>query len=134
MVKVALKKCTPVKFPVNSDSMALRQVIFDSLAEVWYTPDGSIGRQNRMTIKLPFREAEFDANFRALGLEKIPANEKGNVDCHITGQDLTRALGPGWDSRCYHTSTRTYVSFKELIHLSWGYKHRTNFNHSACQR
>jgi hypothetical protein len=66
--------------------------------------------------------SEFDANFRALGLEKIPSNEKGNVDCHITGQDLTRALGPGWDSRCYHTSTQTYVSFKELIHLFWGYK------------
>lgn len=134
MVKVALKKCIPLRFSVNSDCMALRQVIFDSLAEVRYTPDGSMGRQDRITIKLPFREEEFDTNFRALGLEKIPANEKGNVDCYITGQDLTRALGPGWDSRCYHTSTQTYVSFKELIHLSWGYKQRTNFNHSACQR
>ncbi|CAC5378783.1 unnamed protein product [Mytilus coruscus] len=128
------QKSTPAKFSVNSDCMALRQVIFDSLADVRYTPDGSMGRQNRITVKLPFREEEFDANFRVLGLKKISAKEKGNVDCHITGQDLTRALGPGWDSRCYHTSTQTYVSFKELIHLSWGYKQRTNFSHSACQR
>ncbi|CAC5411901.1 unnamed protein product [Mytilus coruscus] len=81
--------------PNSSYCMALRQVIFDSLADVRYTPDGSMGRQNRITVKLPFREEEFDANFRVLGLEKISANEKGNVDCHITGQDLTRALGPG---------------------------------------
>ncbi|CAC5387946.1 unnamed protein product [Mytilus coruscus] len=118
----------------NPNSCTMVKVALKNLADIRYTPDGSMGRQNRITVKLPFREEEFDANFRVLGLEKISDNEKGIVDCHITGQDLTRALGPGWDSRGYHTSTQTYVSFKELIHLSWGYKQRTNFSHPACQR
>lgn len=119
---------------VNSDSLALRQAIFDSLAEVRYTPDGNVGRQSRVTVKVPFRKEEFDSKFRSLSLTQIPSGETSNVDCYITGQDLTRALGSGWDSRCYRTSTKTFVSFKEKIHLSWGYKTRTNYDHGGCKR
>jgi len=114
--------------------MALKQAIFDSLGEVRYTPDGTVGRQSRITVKLPFRKEVFNAHFRTLEHDSIPEDSSGNVDCYLTGNDLTCVLREGWASRCYNTSTETFVSFKEYVHLWWGYKERRQFDHSKCQR
>ena len=122
------------KWQDESNVMALRQAIFDSLDEVRYTGDVNMGRQSRVSVKIPFSKDEFDKKFRKQGNENIPDNDCGNVECYITGEELTKAIGEGWNTRNYKTSTETFVSFKEYIHLSWGYKPRFQYDHSACQR
>lgn len=41
----------------------------------------------------------------------------------FTGEEMTSAIG----ENCYKTSTETYVSFKEFIHVWWGYKERKQY-------
>ena len=113
--------------------MALRQLIHDSLGEGRHTSEGNLGRQTRVSVKTPLSCALFDAHFRSLDLAGIPQGQ-GNVSCYVTGDDLTKVLGPGWSSRAYSTSTVTYVNFHELIHLQWGYKARFTYSHENCDR
>ena len=113
--------------------MALRQLIHDSLGEGRHTSEGNLGRQTRVSVKTPLSCALFDAHFRSLDLAGIPQGQ-GNVSCYVTGDDLTKVLGPGWSSRAYSTSTVTYVNFHELIHLQWGYKARFTYSHENCHR
>lgn len=113
----------------HSDLGALKQAIFDALGEACYTGDGQRGRQRHVTAKLPFRAKEFEI-FRII--PDVP--DHGNVECYVCGTDLNEILGDGWDSRFYKTSTRTCVSNKEYIHLSWGYKNRMNLDHTFCSR
>lgn len=122
---------SPVQLP--SELLALRQSIFDSLGDGRHTSEGNLGRQARVTIKVPLTTAVFDAHFRSVDLLGIPSGH-GNVSCHVRGDDLTQVLGSGWASRAYTTSTVVYINFKELIHLQWGYKARSTFDHTSCAR
>lgn len=47
---------------------------------------------------------------------------------------MTSAIGENWSNRCYKTSTETFVSFKEFIHVWWGYKERKQYQHNNCKR
>ena len=47
---------------------------------------------------------------------------------------MTCAIGENWASRCYKTSTETFVSFKDYIHVWWGFKERKQYQHNACKR
>ena len=114
----------------DSDLAALRQVIFDSLGEIRRTPDETMGRQTRVTLKIPYREKDF-THFRRAGMTEETA---GNVDTYITCQQLTSVLGDRWTRRGYKTSTETFIIKDDLIHLSWGYKDRNDHDHSECQR
>lgn len=52
----------------------------------------------------------------------------------FTGEEMTSAIGENWSNRCYKTSTETFVSFKEFIHVWWGYKERKQYQHNNCKR
>ena len=124
------ESCSLLKHQTDcSDLAALRQMIFDSLGDIRRTPDGSMGRQTRITVKLPFRTEAFQA-FRDAGV----TSGSGNVDCYLTPDQVTAAIGEGWQTRGYKTSTETFVSSKELVHLNWGYTQRKNYNHASCKR
>ena len=109
---------------------ALRQLIFDSLGDIRRTPDGNMGRQTRVTVKLPFHSEAFQA-FRDTN---SGIAESGNVNTYLTTAQVTAAIGEGWQSRGYKTSTETFVSAKELVHLTWGYSERKDYNHTRCKR
>lgn len=117
----------------ETDLAALRQAIFDSLSDIRFTPDGSMGRQSRMTVKVPFRSKEFKKSFRHVLKEQIP---EGNVETLISLNDLVQVFAGNkrWTSRCYNTSTETYISPHEYISLVWGYKERLDFSHDECNR
>lgn len=121
----------------NMEVLALRQAIFDSLGGGNATREGRRGMQAVVSVCVPFSKESFDATFRSLGLDLIPAGEHGNVRCYISCGDLTYALGPGWDFRSSEgTSTRTFVSRAESDPpmLTWSYKRRVNFSHTDCPR
>ena len=113
----------------QTDLSALKQAIFDALGDSRYTLDGQRGRQRRVSVKVPFRTEEFEA-FRNIS----NVNKHGNVDCYVTGNDLNAVLGENWSARYYKTSTKSFVGFKEFIHLNWGFKERTNYDHTSCLR
>lgn len=116
----------------NTEILSLKQAIFDSLADVRYTPEGSIGHQSRITVKVPFSVKTFSETFRAK-VHKI-SKDNGNVDCHLTVDEVSLVLGNDWISRGYKTSTQTYVSERDYIHLWWGYKARKQYSHQNCPR
>ena len=117
-----------------SEIMAIRQAIHDSLGDGRHTSEGHLGRQTRISIKMPFSTKAFDDHFRSNNLPGVASTGHGNVSCYVTGDDLTKVLGLGWSSRAYNTNTVTYVNFKELIQVQWGYKARFTISHSACKR
>lgn len=116
----------------DSDIEALKQAIYDALGEFRYTLDGTLGRQRRITIKVPFRQQSYD--FLRDKVKSLNSKGPGNAECHIAGKEFDNVLGDGWDKRCYKTSTETYVNRSEYIHLSWGYKERIRYDHSSCKR
>ena len=96
------ESCTLFKTQTDcSDMAALRQLIFDSLGDIRRTPDGNMGRQTRVTVKLPFRSKAFQA-FRDTN---SGIAESGNVNTYLTTAQVTAAIGEGWQSRDYKTST-----------------------------
>ncbi|XP_062619862.1 uncharacterized protein LOC134281406 [Saccostrea cucullata] len=115
------------------DVMALRQAIFDSLGDARRTPDGALGVQARTTVKVPFSSTSFSTYFRSLKDLDLPA-DNGNVDFYLTGEEMTCAIGENWSSRCYKTSTETFVSFREYVHVWWGFKERKQYEHNTCKR
>lgn len=119
---------------VSAWSSLFKAVDFDILGDVRRTPDGAIGHQSRVTVKVPFSKETFDCTFRNKGIPNIENDDSGNVDCHITVDDVSKVLGEDWMVRGYKTSTETFVSKRELIHLWWGYKPRINYCHIECQR
>lgn len=120
------------EFPL--EVLSLKQSIFDILGDGRRTPDGAIGHQSRVTVKVPFSKETFDCTFRNKGIPNIENDDSGNVDCHITVDDVSKVFGEDWMVRGYKTSTETFVSKRELIHLWWGYKPRINYCHIECQR
>lgn len=96
--------------------------------------DSCICEKSRVTVKVPFSKETFDCTFRNKGIPNIENDDSGNVDCHITVDDVSKVLGEDWMVRGYKTSTETFVSKRELIHLWWGYKPRINYCHIECQR
>lgn len=114
--------------------LSLKQSIFDILGDGRRTPYNAIGHQSRVTVKSQFSKETFDCTFLNKGIPNIEKDDSGNVDCHITVDDVSKVLGENWIVRGYKTSTETFVSQRELIHLWWGYKSRINYCHSACQR
>ena len=117
----------------RKDLYALRQAIFDVLSEVRYTPEGSVGRQTRVSVKVPFRREEFQDTFGKIMNNKTGAT--GNNECFLPLEDLNVVFGDDrWSRRQYTTSTETFISSKEFIHISWGYKERLNYNHTQCKR
>ena len=117
----------------ETDLYALRQAIFDVLSEVRYTPEGSVGRQTRVSVKVPFRREEFQDTFGKIMNNKTGAT--GNNECFLTLEDMNVVFGDDrWSRRQYTTSTETFISSKEFIHISWGYKERLNYNHTQCKR
>ena len=117
----------------ETDLYALRQAVFDSLSDVRYTPEGSVGRQTRVSIKVPFRKDEFDRTFGRVLRQKFGAT--GNDQCHATLEELNQVFGDAkWASRQYQTSTETFISPREFIHVSWGYKERLQYDHAECER
>lgn len=120
------------EFPL--EVLSLKQSVFDILGDGRRTPDGAIGHQSRVTVKVPFSKETFDCTFRNKGIPNIENDDSGNIDCHILVDDVSKVLGEDWMVRGYKTSTETFVSKRELIHLWWGYKPRINYCHSECQR
>lgn len=116
----------------NVEILSLKQAIFDSLADVRYTPEGSIGHQARITVKVPVSAETFSATFRAK-IQKIP-KDNGNVDYNLTVDEVSLVLGNNWMKRGYKTSTETYVSEREYVHIWWGYKARQQYCHNNCAR
>ena len=80
-----------------SDLAALRQMVYDPLENIRRTSDGSMDRQTRVTVKLPFRTEAF----RDAGI----STGSGNVDCYLTQAQVTAAIGEGWQTRGYKIST-----------------------------
>lgn len=119
----------------NDDIGALQQAIYDTLCDVRRTPDGSIGRQSRVSVKVPFREAEFDRRFRDIPALRSRIPTCGNVEMMMTVEEMDIVFGGStWSRRGYTTSTETFVSNKDYIHLSWGFKDRKQYNHDKCKR
>ena len=115
----------------DSDLQSLRQSLFDCLGDARRTPDGAVGMQRRVAIKLPFRRSAFQDTFGKL--EKI-TDTSSNISTQITLEELRLAIGEGFDRRGYKTSTETFISGRELLHVSWGYKGRVNYDHHECAR
>lgn len=115
----------------DGDVQALKQALFDSLGDARRTPDGALGLQRRVAIKLPFRTKAFRQSSGKL--EKMEATTS-NINAHITLDELRLAIGEGFDRRGYKTSTETFISARELLHVSWGFKSRINFEHTECTR
>ena len=58
---------------------------------VRYTPEGSVGRQTRVSIKVPFRKDEFERTFGRVLRQKFSAI--GNDQCHATLEELNQGFG-----------------------------------------
>ena len=56
-----------------------------------------------------------------------------DVNMYLTLDQLTAAMGEGWNCHGYKTSTETFVTDRELIHLTWDYRERTDNNHSKLK-
>ena len=108
----------------DKDMSVLSQAIYDNLLEISYTPDGFMGRQVRVTVKVPFRKNCFDESFRPIIASKI--SKSGNIACLLTVENMDRVFGDTeWRNRTNKTSTETSISAREYIHLTWGIRNRT---------
>lgn len=117
--------CKLLNLPKSHNEVEIlspKQAIFDSLAAVRYTPEGSVGHQARITVTVTVSAETFCATFRAK-IHKI-SKDNGNVDCNLTVDEVSLVLGNNWMKRGYKTSTETYVSEREYVHIWWGYKAR----------
>ena len=63
--------------------VALGQLIFDFLGDI-RTPDGNMGPQIRLIVKLPFRSE---------ALRKTGIADSGDVNTYPTSKQLTAAIG-----------------------------------------
>lgn len=96
------------EFPL--EVLSLKQSIFDILGDVRRTPYNAIGHQSRVTVKSQFSKETFDCTFLNKGIPNIEKDDSGNVDCHITVDDVSKVFGENWIVRGYKTSTETFVS------------------------
>ena len=130
-----VRAAQPLDLPEDLELLSIRQAIFDGLSGHRATPNGQVGWQSRIHIQVPFSLQAFETHFRSLDLDQIPIHDRGNVSCYITHKDLTQVLGKGWASRgCRHTSTVAYINPAHKIRLTWSFKERVNYDHSACPR
>ena len=74
---------------------ALRQAIYDSLGGARFTGDGNMGKQSRVSVKVPFPKHVFDATFGKIGLSDMP------LSTYVTHEAVDKAIGHGWSSRCH---------------------------------
>ena len=107
---------------------ALRQAIYDSLGGARFTGDGNMGKQSRVSVKVPYPKHAFDATFGKIGLSDMP------LSTYVTHEAVDKAIGHGWSSRCHPTSTITFASPREKVHVRYHAPGMIHYSHDNCPR
>ena len=91
-------------------------------------PYGNMGKQSRVSVKVPFLKHVFDASFGKIGLLDMP------LSTYVTHEAVNKAICHEWSSRCHPTSTVTFPSPRHKIHVRYHASDMIHYSHDNCPR